>query len=213
MAQDFVAATVLNIDDIKNQLRKASNTINVFRTNTDTIPFKERVVMVKSQAIGNHFTLDHPTNGVLDSSVLELDTGLGALSTDVVQWRNDVVKEFLYHSDFIDVSNSTSSIGDSSVLFDDGDTLRSEDLTTGLGIVVSATFVSAGNVSGSGSFSYYLSADGGSNWESVSLNNLHVFSNVGSQLRYRIDYSGSEGVVSVLNDNNTYEPIRLTYST
>lgn len=33
---------------------------------------------VYQQNIGNHFTLDHPVNGELDSSILELDTGLGA---------------------------------------------------------------------------------------------------------------------------------------
>lgn len=48
------------------------NLINIDTERTSTSVF------VRQQDIGSHFTLDHPVNGELDSSVFELDTGLGA---------------------------------------------------------------------------------------------------------------------------------------
>lgn len=158
MVQNFVAATVLNIDDIKNQLRKASSTINVFRSNRDVVPVKLRAISVTDQDIGDHFVLDHPTNGIIDSSVLELDTGLGVSSNVVTTWLNNTVKEFLYVDSFIDSSLTTASTGTDSVVFDDGEEFVSASLTNGLGSLVGATFLSSANLEGSGSLSYFLSA-------------------------------------------------------
>lgn len=167
MAQTFVGATVLSIDDIKNQLRKANKELSVNRTSISYIPVKERAVKVSEQALGNHFTLDHPENGVLDSNVLELDTGLGALSVNSVSWSDNTFKEFLYVDDFIDSSNTTASVGADSVLFDDGEVLQSEQLTVGGNNITAATINSVGNLTGTGSLSYELSASEAGSDESL----------------------------------------------
>jgi hypothetical protein len=49
----------------------------------------------------------------------------------------------------------------------------------------------------SGSFDYYLSADGGANWEAVTSGTLHSFTNTGTDLRWRIvENAASTGVVT-----------------
>jgi len=49
-------------------------------------------------------------------------------------------------------------------------------------------------------------------WEEVTINDLHEFSNSGGNLRYKIVYSGSGGSLSVLNSNNSYNPVKISFT-
>jgi len=56
-------------------------------------------------------------------------------------------------------------------------------------------------------FIYYLSADGGSNWEEVQNNVEHLFTNTGTDLRFKIVGIGTGGA-------NTYiTNLKVTYTT
>lgn len=66
----------------------------------------------------------------------------------------------------------------------------------------------------SGSFDLEMSADGGSNWESVSNNVSHTFTNTGSDLRIRItENAASTGTISLVTCQYTLQDTYITTGT
>jgi len=54
--------------------------------------------------------------------------------------------------------------------------------------------IPAGQITSVANLTFYLSADGGSNWEQVTLNTKHVFTNTGLDLRYKIVASDTASI-------------------
>ena len=54
-----------------------------------------------------------------------------------------------------------------------------------------AVFVDSHTFDGSGSATYYLSADNGSNWEAIELMKIHNFTNTGTQLKLKVELTSS----------------------
>ena len=68
-----------------------------------------------------------------------------------------------------------------------------------------ATLYSGENLYGSDTIAYSLSADGGLNWESVTPNEEHTFTNTGTELLWKVNFIGNGG-------QDTYlEYIRIKY--
>ena len=68
-----------------------------------------------------------------------------------------------------------------------------------------AVFNANENKYGNDIIKYFLSADGGSNWEEVTLGTEHTFTNIGIDLRFRVIFIGNGA-------NETYlEDIRISY--
>ncbi len=96
----------------------------------------------------------------------------------------------LTNADFIDSTTMDYDYGNSKLDFTAGEIMTSVDLKDPLAsVVIDEVFVS---VDYDGSITIEVTADGGSNWETVSDNNVvHIFSNTGSDLRIRITGNGT----------------------
>jgi len=78
--------------------------------------------------------------------------------------------------------------------FTSGQTALSKSLDYNNGVITSARLKAT---IASGSFNFYLSADGGVNWESVTNNVAYPFVNTGSDLRWKItENAASSGEIT-----------------
>jgi hypothetical protein len=84
-------------------------------------------LIICEQAIGSHFTLDHPVNGILDSAVLELDTGLGARVCPYI-----VINSDFYYQLSTDFSSTYKAVAGTANLDTTTARLRMSSLSTHL---------------------------------------------------------------------------------
>lgn len=148
----------------------------------------------------------------------DFNWGDGTAETETLSQRthpNNVYAEDYYDDDLVDTGNTTATVNTSahSISFTTGETFRSNPIflykTT---TITKATLsIPSTQITGSANLSFYLSADGGSNWESVTLGTQHTFTNTGSDLRIRIDASDTASIV--FNDSfEATKPLRLEVS-
>lgn len=133
------------------------------------------------------------------------DLGTGVLGTKDDAFLDDVQHTIsqgnnIYNEDFNDTTykdtvNTTATwTGDGSVTFTSGQVARSSSIDFNNGTILTAKLTST---EVSGSFTYELSADGGSNWETVTSGVKHFFTNTGTDLRFRItEAAASTGEIS-----------------
>ena len=127
-----------------------------------------------------------PTDGTrvyFDTANSVVDTGLSGLTTyyytaygwDVNAGYSDNYDNVMATTLFAPVSGIS--------YFTANQFIQSSSISLNQKIITQATLIST---STSGSFNYYLSADGGVHWESVSNGVLHTFINLGNDLRFKI---------------------------
>ncbi len=124
------------------------------------------------------------TSDITDSRLISSNTGI---STAI---------QVTVHGDYIYVANRNSleilHFFDSSSSFVTGvSTAQSITVDTTLDLITNATIDATTLIPYSTGMSYYLSADGGLNWESVYLGVPHTFTNPGSDLRFRVNLTTS----------------------
>lgn len=104
---------------------------------------------------------------------------------------------------FYDSTNSTATKTDNSgISFTTGQVAQSKSLALPSANIASATFIiDTTQVTNPGNLTFYLSADGGSNWEQVTLNTGHTFTNQGTDLKCRVVASGTASI-SIRDSNN-----------
>jgi len=162
-------------DDTQNLILKRDKT---------NINLEEYPRVNDEQLIGNHFTLDHPTNGDIDSAVYELDTGLGAFTSRYQVFNvNNSFKWDFRHAEFTDTGNSTATEDVSTnyrINFTTGQVWQSHeiyknDASSGV-TVLSATLV---GLDMTGLLNISLSADDGTTWVSVGVGDTVYFSGTG----------------------------------
>lgn len=115
-----------------------------------------------------------------------------------VQQGADFYSENFHDEDFNDDGNTTATwdTSNNQLDFTSGEVAYSSPIDYNNGTITDATLTVTID---SGSFDLYLSADGGSNWESVSSGVAHNFSNTGTDLRWRIDENAaSTGSISLI---------------
>lgn len=179
----------------RDNLAGRRNVTTVVKVNRSDAVLDELPLRIQTQKIGNAFILGHTVNGVLgtangvNGSQITLGTaGYGALDTVAVVNHQNTFREYFRGLTFFDSANTSATINASNyqVDFSPNESLRSEIIFTDGGKeLVEATFITTGGTSTitSGSLSYYLSPDDGSNWETVSLGTAHRFTNTGTALR------------------------------
>ncbi|MCH7561597.1 MAG: hypothetical protein IIC67_09595 [Thaumarchaeota archaeon] len=159
----------------------------------NTLIIQPRYRRIFTETVGgtNLFILGNTTYGLLGTGKLG-DTDLGAeIDSFIQQFENSYTEDFI-DTDFFDDPNST---GDwLTGVITSGQTLRSLsiDFDNSTISVATATFTE----SGAGTPTFYLSADGGSNWEIVTSGVAHTFSNTGTSLKWRIDSAGDTTTVT-----------------
>ncbi len=132
------------------------------------------------------FILGHSEAGILGESELGSKTSEEVLS--FMQQYNDVYEEKFIDEDFKDSSTTADWSSDGTLNFTSGQVAISTSIDYNNGTITQAKLTSTEN---SGSFDYYLSADGGSNWESVTSGSLHEFTNTGNDLRWKAEENAS----------------------
>jgi hypothetical protein len=136
----------------------------------------------------NIFILGHSTYGLLGTGKLG-DTDLSAeIDHCIIQYQNTYTETF-YDNDFKSGSTTaTWSNADKWLSFTAGQVGQSLSIDYANGTITTATMTVTIS---SGTFTLALSANGGSNWETVTSGVSHSFSNVGTDLRWKITESGA----------------------
>jgi len=176
------------------------------------------------------FILGDGTLGILGTSVLGV-TVEEFVEQQVTSYNNTAIVRFLYedtvdsanfpvtHS-FTDSTNTTATqdVANQEVVIDDGEVWTSKSLFKDIDenqIISSATM----EVDTTTYLVLELSADGGSNWETVTNLTEHLFTNTGSDLRARVTTSsglgfptafGTWGVAGVISTTITL--IKVSYT-
>lgn len=174
------------------------------------------------------FILGHATNGKLGSPQLGVGGNqivLGDYSTSYAVQRiinpPDTaglgkiwywLLTSLENTYWVLVADTTATVtANTSIGFTAGQTFRSNNLSTESSNITRATLlITASNITGAGNLTYYLSANGGTNWEAVSLNTEYTFLNAGTNLRLRIDASGAATIALKATDL-VRTPIGISY--
>ncbi len=119
----------------------------------------------------------------------------GSEATVFLQQGGDVYVEDFLNTDFDSGGNATwASSG--SVTFTAGQVAESTSIDFANGTIAQVILTSTEE---SGTFLYEVSADGGSNWETTTSGATHIFTNTGTDLRWRTTENGaSTGEISEL---------------
>lgn len=147
-------------------------------------------------------TYDVSELGLLLGNATYGKLGTAKLRTHATAFEGEVdyfIQQFedTYTEDFIDADffDDPKSTGDwLTGVITAGQTLRSLPVDFNNSVVSTAKFTFT--ESGAGTPTFYLSADGGSNWEEVTSGVDHTFSNTGTSLMWRIDSAGDTTTVT-----------------
>ena len=164
--------------------------IDISNDTAGTLEPRYRKVIKETMADGSNFILGHASQGLLGSDVLGRQADV---STDhfIQQFEDSYTEDFI-DTDFFDDPNSTGDWLTGVITV--GQTLRSlpVDFNNSTITQATATFTE----SGAGTPTFYLSADGGSNWEVVTSGTAHAFTNTGTSLMWRVDSAGNTTTVT-----------------
>lgn len=125
-------------------------------------------------------------------------------TTPFVVNPNNIFRERFRDNYFENTGSTTADWGDVSgqMDFTNTEVAVSNSIALNDGTITKATItvtVSSGDVA---DLTFELTANGGSNWESVTHNTQHTFTNTGTDLRFRITASGSVSITFVKVEYN-----------
>ncbi|MCK4827670.1 hypothetical protein KA005_68720 [bacterium] len=133
------------------------------------------------------FVLGHASGGVLGTNLLG-DRRQAEVTVFMMQAENSYTEDFI-DDDFENASTTADWDTTNEYLdFTADEVAHSETIDYNNGTITTAKLTSTES---SGNFDYYLSADGGSNWEAVTSGTAHTFTNTGTSLRWRADEADS----------------------
>lgn len=151
-----------------------------------TLLFERRYSYIESRDVSGGFVLDHPEYGILGTS--ELGDGGATFSTvQLIQGKN-TYKEFFIDEIFKGSGTATWNTTNKELSFTSGQTMTTALLTKGYAYTYFTVFL--GTVTGT--ILVEISADGGSNWQTVT-----------PQLRTTFTTSTIGGVMLRLTENNS----------
>jgi len=138
------------------------------------------------------FILSHPGAALLGTSELG-EEEIAQLNHFVQQYQNIYTENFI-DDDFKDTGGSSTWAATGSTTFTNRQDARSLAIDYNNATVTSAKLTST---VASGAFTYYLTANGGANWETVTSGTTHTFTNTGTDLRWKATESaGLTGEIS-----------------
>lgn len=173
------------------------------------IPWTARVglevepIEVTTETIGDSWIVGSSTNGIVGPNTntqgggQQVVGGSGRVETveKVINVANKAIQRF-NTTTFEDPSTTATGWGTGTVSFTVGQVATSLAVYKDNANVLTAIL----SVDDATNLSFELSADGGSNWESVTPQVLHTFTNVGNDLRFRATASGV-AAISLLTVN------------
>lgn len=170
---------------------------------TETNRVNEKIIMEEDatkiwrDTYGSSFILGSSTNGILGTS--KLGESARVVTLHSVVNPNNVFREHFRDTTFRDDSETTAVWGtpEGQAVFTAGQIISSKSIAYNDGNVTKATMMSVVSSGSIVDLVFNLSADGGSNWESVTDSTEHVFSASGIDLRFKMTASGDVVVSDV----------------
>lgn len=203
-----------NFGQTRGQMGSEPDKDEVIRVNVDNIRVEEGPTIVQTEEIagesfilgnslkgvlgqnkltaGIAFVVGNPTYGVLGSTKLTTGTGYSpAVIVEVRNLNNSFIERF--NLDFFRSDDTTATWASGSLAFTVGQLAVSKSVYKGTSIVTNATLILPNTTN----ITSYLSANGGTNWEAVTNNTQHFFTNTGNDLRFKIEASGVATITSL----------------
>jgi len=186
---DTIGEEFRNTRDFKTEKDIGSKKTELLLLKKRTISIKDRHLIVKQR--------DTSQDGIWGRDSWGTMRWTGTYSSTYTVQRvvnpNRKFVDNLYSTTFKDTNSTATWDGSGSITFD---TTSQIALSTAIfknnETISSATLTAT--ATGSGSLTYYLSADGGNNWENVTNETEHTFTNTGKDLRWKA--SGSDKVIT-----------------
>jgi len=181
-------------------------TITIKKFQEDLIP-EENSLRMHTNTIGNSMILDHPVNGVMDATHLAVNglqiqmdaTNRGGETLVQVTNPNNIYIDHFTTTTFRNTATTSAdwAVSAEELSFTNGEVATSNEVFYADGTLSSAK-ISVTTTSGDvADLAFELTADGGSNWESVTHNTDHVFANRSNDMRFRITAAGTVVISTV----------------
>ena len=185
-----------------------SDVDQAFRFFNETLKVKQHSTIVKARDLTGFtgFILGNTSFGILGTSTL--GGTLPAQTTQRVINPNGIYYEALRETTFKDTSNTTATWDTTNFrwTFTTGQIIQTLPISKDPNITITnATIViSTSQITNPSNLTYQLSANGGTNFETVTLGTQHVFTNTGTELILKITASGSAQIDIDDSDENSF---------
>lgn len=185
-----------------------SDVDQAFRFFDETLKAKEHSTQIKTRDLTGFtgFILGNTSFGILGTSTL--GGTLPAQTTQRVINPNGIYYEALRETTFKDTSNTTATWDTTNFrwTFTTGQIIQTLPISKDPNITITnATIViNSSQITNPSNLTYQLSANGGANFETVTLGTQHVFTNTGTELILKITASGSAQIDIDDSDENSF---------
>lgn len=214
-----------SLQETKDSIGSKDNTRDmILDRNNEKLLIEENSTRVMTNTIGNSWIVGSTTNGIVGTNtgtqgggqqVVGASGRSGEVVIRVINPNNNF-REHFRDTTFKD-TDALNTADWNTTLFRLAMTTKtdkskayntiatSHTIFTNSKTVSKATFNATETKWGSDVIKYYLSADGGASWEEVTLGIEHIFTNTGTDLKFRVIFIGNGA-------NNTYsEDINISY--
>lgn len=213
--QTSLKRTIVTKSNIRNKFQLGQGSINL----ADLPEIWETNLIYSGGK--DSFVVGHSVNGVIGTAngVGGTQIVIGDFSTSFVIQQivnpNNVWRwmlSSLENTKWVDTGTTTATVtANTDIDFTSGEIAQTNALTTEATNIDRATLVmESGNITSLGNLTLQLSADGGSNFETVTLGTEHTFTNKGTSLKIKITASGNANI-ALKNSVGTRTPIEVRY--
>jgi hypothetical protein len=188
----------INEDEIANQ-DMITELITIDNSISNKINVLPRYFIVNMQNMtGTGLIWGNPTFGIWGTYNWSDGSGTPAEAAFFIQQYNNNYEETFYDTDFDDTGNTTANwdITNKRLDFSSLSQAQSTSIDYNNGVITKATLIAT---IASGNYNFYVSANGGANWESTSSGVSHTLIYPGIDLRWRIrESAGVTGRITKL---------------
>ena len=182
-----------SLQQLRDEIGTPADAGSVFKVKKEKLVLKELATRVSTRTIGDSFILGHSTNGTLGSSNSNvLGDDRGAITVIRVVNPNNTFQEYFRTDTFEDATTTADwDTTNFQVEIANAEVAVSKSIYLNSDTIYSATITMTSDEDVT-DLLIQLTANGGSNWETVTHNTIHTFTNTGTDLRFRlINTSGS----------------------
>jgi len=193
---NLIGADMNEQDQIKTQFG-SSDVTAYFELFDDEVSTKDRGLRINQRILtGNTLIWGHPTGGIWGTNEWGDDaSAFGNWSINRIIHPNRRYIDNFNDDFFKDTTNTNANWGTTGTINFTGGSLTASSLTVYKNneTINSATLTAVD----SGNINYEMSADTGSNWESVSSGKKHTYTNTGQELKWRATATSNANISSI----------------
>jgi len=187
----------------RDQLGRHEDKGFFIKQSDEVLVVEEGPTLLYIESIGHSFILGSTTNGILGTNTGTEDgqqqvlgeAGRVISGTQVISPNNRAVERFTT-TNFEDTGSTTADWADTegTCVFTSGEIAQSLTFAADGTTWLKATLT----IDDATNLTLQMSADGGSNWENVTNGTEHVFTNTGTDLRFKLTASGNATITSLI---------------